>query len=94
MNLCNLNNVIGVFGPCTRSGQSELSATGRRETFRGPGVMWPGGLGQSSAARVYCASDSQTLFGSVKVSIAVSPCSRPKPESPEPPQGRRTSVYP
>src|SRR5471030_219556 len=42
----------------------------------------------------HCVSDTHTLLGSVKFSIATSPCSRPKPESPEPPQGNRTSVYP
>jgi hypothetical protein len=34
----------------------------------------------------------QTAFGSVKLSIASVPCSRPKPESRTPPQGNRTSV--
>jgi len=34
----------------------------------------------------------QTAFGSVKLSIAAVPCSRPKPESRTPPQGNRTSV--
>jgi len=36
----------------------------------------------------------QTVFGSVKFSNAASPCSRPNPDSPDPPQGNRTSVYP
>jgi 6-hydroxynicotinate 3-monooxygenase len=34
----------------------------------------------------------QTAFGSVKLSSAAVPCSRPKPESRTPPQGSRTSV--
>jgi hypothetical protein len=34
----------------------------------------------------------QTAFGSVKLSIAAVPCSRPSPESRSPPQGNRTSV--
>jgi hypothetical protein len=34
----------------------------------------------------------QTAFGSVKLSIAAVPCSRPKPESRTPPHGSRTSV--
>ena len=44
--------------------------------------------------RCYWSSASQTAFSWVKFSIADSPCSRPKPDSPDPPQGRRTSVYP
>src|SRR6185312_6635899 len=36
----------------------------------------------------------QTTLGSVKLSMAASPCSRPKPESRAPPQGRRTAVVP
>ena len=34
----------------------------------------------------------QTAFGSVKLSMAAVPCSRPRPESRSPPQGNRTSV--
>src|ERR1700687_1895030 len=47
--------------------------------------------------RTRCAYRSTLIhitFGSVKLSMAASPCSRPKPESRAPPQGSRTSVGP
>lgn len=43
-------------------------------------------------ADFHCSMAIQMDFGSVKFSSAASPCSRPKPDSPDPPQGRRTSV--
>src|SRR6266702_8523779 len=55
-----------------------------RAIRRAPGLAGSGGY---QTARFI-----HTALGSVKLSIAAVPCSRPRPESRSPPQGRRTSV--
>ncbi len=62
--------------------EKEARLTGRSGGLQG----WP-------AREVYqTARFIQTALGSVKLSMAAVPCSRPRPESRSPPQGRRTSV--
>jgi len=49
-----------------------------------------GGVAQTNLAHTF--KFTHTAFGSVKFASASVPCSRPKPESPAPPHGNRTSV--
>jgi hypothetical protein len=49
-------------------------------------------IASSAVPTGYWSRANQMDFGSVKFSSAASPCSRPKPDSPDPPHGKRTSV--
>src|ERR1700736_4643273 len=80
---------MGDIGGCHRLSGTETPAIGPGRKRRSWVVMVPMIHPIRGALETHPSRANQTAFGSVKFSIADSPCSRPTPDSPDPPQGNR-----